>query len=67
MPVTRGCNSNKSALAITGAIQGSSQEKLDQKLGLEHLHQRRWIRQLSLFLRFFITKFLNISIDLFHL
>ena len=33
----------KAALAITGAIQGSSRKKLYQELGLEHLHQRRWM------------------------
>ena len=38
----------KVALAITGATQGSSREKLYQKLVLEHLHQRRWIRRLCL-------------------
>ena len=31
----------KAALAITGAIQGSSRKKLYQELGLKHLHQRR--------------------------
>ena len=31
------------ALAITGAIRGSSREKLYQELGLETLQQRRWI------------------------
>ena len=39
----------KTALAITGAMQGSSREKLYQELGLEHLHQRRWMRRLCLF------------------
>ena len=39
----------KAALAITGAIQGSSRNKLYQELGLEHLHQRRCIRRLCLF------------------
>ena len=43
----------KVALAITGAIQGSSREKLYQKLGLEHLHQRRWIKRLCLFYKVF--------------
>ena len=28
----------KTALEMTGAIQGSSQKKLYQELGLEHLH-----------------------------
>ena len=32
----------KAALVITGAMQGSSREKLDQELGLESLKSRRW-------------------------
>ena len=36
----------KAALAIAGAIQGSSREKLYQELGLESLKSRRWYRQL---------------------
>ena len=34
----------KAALAVTRAKQGSSSKKLCQELGLEHLHQRRWMR-----------------------
>ena len=34
------------ALAITGAIRGSSKEKLYQELGLESLKDRRWMRKL---------------------
>ena len=37
------------ALAITGAIRGSSREKLYQELGLESLKQRRWHRKLFRF------------------
>ena len=37
------------ALAITGAIRGSSREKLYQKLGFESIQQRRWYRKLFLF------------------
>ena len=37
------------ALAITGAIRGSSREKLYQELGFESLQQRRWYRKLCLF------------------
>ena len=33
-------------LAITGAIQGISQEKLDQDFGLESLSDTRWYRKL---------------------
>ena len=36
----------KAALAITGAIQGSSREKLYHELGLESLKSRRWYRRL---------------------
>ena len=35
-------------LAITGAIRGSSSEKVYQELGLETLKSRRWYRKLSL-------------------
>ena len=35
------CNAS---LAITGAIRGTSQEKLYQELGLESLRSRRWLR-----------------------
>ena len=31
-----------SALVITGAIKGTSKEKLHQELGLESLEKRRW-------------------------
>ena len=34
------------ALAITGAIRGSSREKLYQELGFESLRDRRWYRKL---------------------
>ena len=36
-------------LALSGAIRGSSREKLCQELGLEPLQSRRWYRKLSLF------------------
>ena len=36
-------------LAITGAIRGSSREKLYHELGLETLQQRRWYRKLCCF------------------
>ena len=38
-------------LAITGAVRGSSREKLYQELGLESLKQQRWFRKLCYFLR----------------
>ena len=34
----------KAALAITGAIQGTSREKIYQELGLESLKSRRWYK-----------------------
>ena len=36
--------SNNVALAITGAIKGSSCDMLYHKLGLQYFQQRRWIR-----------------------
>ena len=39
------------ALAITGAIRGSSKEKLYQELGFEYLSSRRWLRKLCIFYR----------------
>ena len=37
---------HKASLAITGAIKGSSTDKLYQELGLEFLQNRRWFRKL---------------------
>ena len=37
----------KAALAITGAIQGTSCDKTYQELGLESLKSRRWCKLLS--------------------
>ena len=42
---------DKAALAITGAIRGTSREKVYQELGLESLQQRRWYRKLCLFFK----------------
>ena len=39
----------KASLAITGAINSSSTERLYQELGLQSLHNRRWFRNLSVF------------------
>ena len=39
------------ALAITGAIRGSSREKLYQVLGLESLKSRQWYQKLGLFFK----------------
>ena len=40
-------------LAITGAIRGTSKEKIYQELGLESLQLRRWYRKLCLFYKVF--------------
>ena len=39
----------QAALAITGAIKGSSREKIYNELGLESLSDRRWFRKLLVF------------------
>ena len=39
------------ALAITGAVRGTSTEKLYQELGLESLQQRRWYTKLCIFFK----------------
>ena len=41
----------KAALAITGAIQGTSRDKIYHELGLEPLKSRRWYKRLSCMLR----------------
>ena len=42
-----------SALAITGAVRGTSKEKFYQELGLETLEKRRWYRKLCCFFAIF--------------
>ena len=42
-----------SALAITGAIRGTSKEKIYHELGLESLEKRRWYRKLCCFYKIF--------------
>ena len=37
----------KAAIAITGAIQGTSRDKIYEELGLESLKARRWCKRLS--------------------
>ena len=39
-------------LAITGAIRGSSTEKMYEELGLKTLKSRRWYRKMSVFIMF---------------
>ena len=43
-------------LAITGAIRGSSREKIYLELGFEFLQQRRWYRKLCSFYKVFKNK-----------
>ena len=43
-------------LAITGAIRGSSREKIYQELGLESLQHRRWYRKLCYFYKIYNAK-----------
>ena len=47
----------KAALAVTGPIQGTSQEKTLDKLGLETIKSRRWLRRLCC-----MYKIINIGI-----
>ena len=44
------------ALAITGAIRGTSKKKLYQELGLESLKDRRWLRRMSYLYKIISTK-----------
>ena len=44
------------ALRVTGAIQGSSSEKLCQEFGLESLQSKRWFRKLYQFYKIFKNK-----------
>ena len=44
------------ALAITGAIKGTSKEKLYNELGLEYLKDRRWMPRLCLFHKIYNLK-----------
>ena len=43
-------------LAITGAIRGTSREKIYQELGLESLQARRWYRKLAIFYKVYKDK-----------
>ena len=52
------------ALAVTGAIKGTSREKVYQELGLEYLQQRRWRRRLCLFYKVVSTKLLAYIYDI---
>ena len=43
-------------LVITGAIRGTSKEKIYQELGLESLQLRRWCRKLGMFYKIYKNK-----------
>ena len=47
---------SNAAIAVTGAIRGTSFEKLYQELGLESLRSRRWLRKLCLFYKLYKHK-----------
>ena len=42
------------AIAISGAIRGTSSDKLFQQLGLASLKSRRWLRKLCIFYKIFM-------------
>ena len=46
----------RACLAITGAIRGTSKEKIYQELGLESLQSRRWYRNLAMFYKIYKNK-----------
>ena len=46
----------RACLAITGAIRGTSREKIYQELGLESLQSRRWYRKLAMFYKIYKNK-----------
>ena len=52
------CNA---CLAITGAIRGTSTEKIHKKLRLESLKSRRWFRKLCHFYKIFNEKFIQFN------
>ena len=47
---------SNAAISITGAIRGTSSEKLCQELGLELLRSGRWLRKLCLFYKIYENK-----------
>jgi len=54
----------KAALAITGAIQGTSKDKIYQELGLESLKLRRWYKRLCCMFKIMNEKAPNYLINL---
>ena len=55
------------SLAITGAIRGTSKEKLYQKLGFEFLQQRRWFRKLCTFYKIYKNQSTSYFYNLIYL
>ena len=55
------------ALAITGAIRGTSRIKLYKELGLESLKDRRWMHRLFFFRKIFLPALLRIFLIPSHL
>ena len=58
----------RACIAITGAIQGTSWERLYRELGLESLTDRRWIRKLVFFYKIvnglspqYLCRYLNLN------
>ena len=54
----------KAALAITGAIQGTSRVKIYKELGLESLKARRWYRRLTCMFKIMNDQATNYLINL---
>ena len=54
----------KAALSITGAIQGTSHDKLIQELGLQSLKARRWYKRLCCMYEIMTEKAPNYIINL---
>ena len=54
------------ALAITGAITGTSKEKLYQELGLESLKDRRWLSRLFYLYKIASTKMPPYLYEILH-
>ena len=54
----------KAALAITGAIQGTSRDKIYNELGLESLKARRWYKRLTCILKIMNEQAPNYLINL---
>ena len=54
----------KAALPITGAIQGTSREKIFQELGLESLKSRRWSRSFCFMVKIMKSKVPSCLINL---